>query len=125
MSQSKFNPNQQFSLFDPMFQMTDRQLRFLEKGWAVLSDPSQLRRNQNIDHLPYRGLLRKKQGYVLAITAINVRRVLRYALEDAEKGIEFLFQTVNPGHLCEDGVNFTNYLELSFGTVHEGRTLEI
>ena len=34
MPQSKFKPNQQFSLFDPTFQMTDRQLRLLEKGWA-------------------------------------------------------------------------------------------
>ena len=59
---------------------------------GVEAIPSQLRRNQNIDHLPYRGLLRKKQGYVLAITAINVRRVLKYAQEDAEKALNYCFK---------------------------------
>lgn len=59
---------------------------------GVEAIPSQLRRNQNIDHLPYRGLLRKKQGYVLAIAAINVRRVLKYAQKDAEKALDYCFK---------------------------------
>lgn len=32
----------------------------------------------------------KKFGYVLAITAINVRRVLKYAQEDAKKALDLL-----------------------------------
>ncbi len=57
---------------------------------GVEAIPSQLRRNQKIDFLPFRGLVRKKFGYVLAITAINVRRVLKYAQEDAKKALDLL-----------------------------------
>ena len=49
---------------------------------GVEAIPSQLRRNQKIDHLPFRGLLRKKHGYILAIAAVNIRRALRYIRED-------------------------------------------
>lgn len=55
---------------------------------GVEAIPSQLRRDQNIDHLPFRGLLRKKQGYVLAVAAINARRVLRYVREDLKTHFE-------------------------------------
>lgn len=66
---------------------------------GVEAIPSQLRRNQKIDNLPYRGFLRKKMGYFLAITAINVRRALRYAQEDAKKVLESIFQLVFTGIL--------------------------
>ena len=36
---------------------------------------------QKIDHLPYRGFLRKKIAYAMAVLAINVRRVLKYTQE--------------------------------------------
>lgn len=52
---------------------------------GVEAIPSQLRRNQNIDYLPFKGLVRKKRGHLLAIVAINVRRVLRYASKDSRK----------------------------------------
>lgn len=55
---------------------------------GVEAIPSQLRRDQNIDKMPFRGLLRKKQGYGLAVAAINARRVIRYAKEDAKKGFD-------------------------------------
>ena len=54
--------------------------------------PSQLRRNHKIDHLPYRGLLRKKFGYAMAVLAINVRRVLKYAQEDAKRALDLCLQ---------------------------------
>ncbi|MBF0580278.1 hypothetical protein IM774_10965, partial [Erysipelotrichaceae bacterium RD49] len=67
--------------------------------------PSQLRRNQKIDNLPYRGFLRKKMGYFLAITAINVRRALRYAQEDAKKVLDYIFQLVFTGILVNFDLN--------------------
>ena len=72
---------------------------------GVEAIPSQLRRMQNIDHLPFRGLVRKKQGFVLAITAINVRRVLRYAKEGAKNGLDFCFQNLLTVIFVKTGTN--------------------
>lgn len=61
---------------------------------GVEAIPNQLRRNQKIDTLPFRGLVRKKFGYTLAITAINVRRVLKYAQEDAKQALDLLVSSL-------------------------------
>lgn len=57
---------------------------------GVEAIPSQLRRNQKIDNLPYKGLVRKKIGYFEALMAINLRRVETYVKEDAKKASESL-----------------------------------
>lgn len=54
---------------------------------GVEAIPSQLRLNQNIDHMPYNGLVRKKAGYWMSLLAINVRRVIQYKIEDHIKGL--------------------------------------
>lgn len=56
---------------------------------GVEAIPSKLRRDQNIDRMPFRGLLCKKQVYALAVVAINARRVVRYAKEDGKKALFF------------------------------------
>ncbi|UNT96590.1 hypothetical protein [Allobaculum mucilyticum] len=38
--------------------------------------------------------MRKKFGYTLAITAINVRRVLKYAQEDAKQALDLLVSSL-------------------------------
>lgn len=59
---------------------------------GVEAIPSQLRRKQKIGHMPYRGLVRKKFGFRGAILGINIRRALRYAMEDAQKASKSLYQ---------------------------------
>lgn len=63
-----------------------KKIRCFRNGVEAI--PSQLRRNQNIDHMPYKGLVRKKLGYWMSLLAINVRRVLQYGQEDHKKGLQ-------------------------------------
>ncbi|UNT96076.1 hypothetical protein [Allobaculum mucilyticum] len=60
---------------------------------GVEAIPNQLRRNQKL--IPFRsGVSAQKFGYTLAITAINVRRVLKYAQEDAKQALDLLVSSL-------------------------------
>ena len=62
-----------------------KKIRCFRNGVEAI--PSQLSRNQNIDHMPYKGFVRKKLGYWISLLAINVRRVIQYSLEDQKKDL--------------------------------------
>lgn len=53
---------------------------------GVEAIPSQNRRKRKIDSIPVRGKCAKKIWFLLDIVAINVRRALRYGLEDQKTG---------------------------------------
>lgn len=63
--------------------------------------PSQLRRNQNIDHLPAKGLVRKKIWYLLSLLAINVRRALKYSAEDMDAAAKMSGTLVSIGNIVK------------------------
>lgn len=63
-----------------------KKIRCFRNGVEAI--PSQLSRNQNIDHMPYKGFVRKKLGYWISLLAINVRRVIQYSLEDQKKDLQ-------------------------------------
>ncbi len=54
---------------------------------GVEAIPSQLRRVQRIDEAAAPEFLRKKLWYTMAITGINIRRAIRYGLEDGENSL--------------------------------------
>lgn len=85
---------------------------------GVEAIPSQLRNNQNIDDLPFIGLVRKKQGYLLALVAINVRRVLRYTCEDRKKALATGQIQSNSILLCEKSLFITIWENLKTKAVH-------
>lgn len=54
---------------------------------GVEAIPSQRRRVQRIDEASAPGFLRKKLWYTMAIIGINIRRAIRYGLEDGENSL--------------------------------------
>lgn len=54
---------------------------------GVEAIPSQLRRVQRIDEAAAPEFLRKKLWYTMANTGINIRRAIRYGLEDGENSL--------------------------------------
>ena len=53
--------------------------------------PSQLRRKQKIDTILVMGRVRKKIWYLMDLTAINVRRIIRFEKQRSEDGPELCF----------------------------------
>lgn len=68
---------------------------------GVEAIPSQLRRNQDIDKIPARGALRKKNRFTIDLMAINTRRALRYALEDQGKPQNWGYSNFWSALICE------------------------
>lgn len=69
---------------------TDKMKELTHFRNGVEAVPSQLRRKQKIDTIPVRGRVRKKIWYLMDLTAINVRRIIRFERKKAQNESELL-----------------------------------
>ncbi len=70
---------------------SDRLKKLIRFRNGVEAVPSQLRRKQKIDSIPAMGRVRKIIWYLMDLTAINVRRIIRFEKQRSEDGPELCF----------------------------------